>query len=154
MRSSASCVRSASERGGCSSASAEASIRPALVRGLPGMDRGDAQSFRGPSDVEADDIAFANQIDPGHIAADSRAQNGHERKFKRDLLAAMRSDHATAARAIELEDHSLVEITGKPLAVEFVGHVRSVASRGAPEKHRFARCGARRTFHIPLKADK
>jgi hypothetical protein len=79
-----------------------------------------AQAFGGPSDVEANDVAFANQIDPRHRAADSRACDGHERKLERDLLAAMRSHYATSARAVELENHPLVEVPWKTLAVVFV----------------------------------
>ena len=86
------------------------------------MDGSDAQSFGGPSDVEADDIAFANQIDSRHRAADSRTCYRYKRKLERDLLAAMRSHHATATRAVELENHPLVEISRKALAVEIVTH--------------------------------
>ena len=86
------------------------------------MDGSDAQSLRSPSDVEADDIAFANQIDSRHRAANSRAGYCHEWKLERDLLAAMRSHHATATRAVELENHPLVEISRKALAVEIVTH--------------------------------
>ena len=100
-----------------------------LVRGGARLDSGDAEAFRGPSDVEADYVALANQIDPRHIAADSRAEDRYERKLKWDLFAAMRSHYAAAARAIELEDHPLVEISRKPFAVEFVCHVRSLHLR-------------------------
>ena len=86
------------------------------------MDGRDAQSFRGPSDVEADDIAFPNQIDSRHRAPDSAPCHRHKRKLERDLLAAMRSHHATATRAVELENHPLVEISRKALAVEIVTH--------------------------------
>ncbi len=84
------------------------------------MNSGDAEAFGGPSDVEADDVALANQINSRHIAADSRAEDRYERKFKRDLFAAMRSHYSAPARAIQLEDHPLVEIVWKPFAVEFV----------------------------------
>ena len=84
------------------------------------MNSCDAQSLGGPSDVEADYVAFANQIDSRHRAADSCARDRHERKLKRDLLAAMRSHDAAAARAVELENHPLVEISRKALAVEIV----------------------------------
>ena len=125
------------------------------------MDGRDAQSFRGPSDVEADDVALANQIDPGHLTADTRAQDRHERKLERDLFAAMRSHYAAAARAIELEDHPLVEIVWKPFAVEFVSHTgslhlrtlrKSMPSRFMAREH--LQSGGRRTFHIARKADK
>jgi len=88
------------------------------------MDSRDPQSFGSPSDVEADDIAFANQIDPRHRAADSRTRDSHERKLEQDFLAAMRSHYAAAARAVELENHPLVEISRKARTVEivFVGH--------------------------------
>ena len=86
------------------------------------MDCGHAQSFGSPSDVEAYYIAFANQIDSRHRAADSRTSYRHEWKLERDLLAAMRSHHATAARAVELENHPLVEISRKALAIEIVTH--------------------------------
>ena len=86
------------------------------------MDVSDAQSLGSPSDVEAYYIAFANQIDSRHRAADSRAGYRHEGKLERDLLAAMRSHHAPATRAVELENHPLVEISRKALAVEIVTH--------------------------------
>lgn len=86
------------------------------------MDRRYPQALGGPSDVEADDIAFANQIDSRHRAAHSCACDRYERKLERDLLAAMRSHYAAAARAVELENHSLVEIARKALAIEIVTH--------------------------------
>src|SRR4029077_11570809 len=127
MKCSASYIQSGSERGGCISASDEVCKR--LSRSRARMDGGDAEAFGGPSDVEADDVALANQIDPGHLTADTCAQDRHERKLERDLFAAMRSHYAAAARAIELEDHPLVEIVRKPFAVEFVCHVRSLYLR-------------------------
>ena len=84
------------------------------------MNRRDAQAFGGPADVEADDIAFANQIDSRHRAADARARYRHERKLERDLLAAMRSHYAATACAVELENHPLVKISWKALTVIFV----------------------------------
>src|SRR5216683_2741880 len=93
------------------------------------MDGGDAESLGSPSDVEADYVALANQIDSRHLTADSRAEDRYKRKFERDLFAAMRSHYAAPARAIELEDHPLVEIVRKPFAVEFVCHVRSLHLR-------------------------
>ena len=86
------------------------------------MNDRDAQSFGGPADVEADDVAFANQIDSRHRAPDARARDSHERKLERDLFAAMRAHYATAARAVELENHPLVEISRKALAVVIVTH--------------------------------
>jgi hypothetical protein len=88
------------------------------------MYRRDPQSLGGPSDIETYDVAFADQIDSRHRAADARARDRHERKLKRDLLAAMRSHYAAAARAVELENHPLIEISRKALAVEIVlvGH--------------------------------
>ena len=86
------------------------------------MDGCDAQTFGGPSDVEADDIAFANQIDSRHRAANSCAGYRHEWKLKRDLLAAMRPNHAAATSAVELQNHPLVEISRKALAIEIVTH--------------------------------
>ena len=86
------------------------------------MDVRDAQSLGGPSDVEAYYVAFAYQIDSRHRAADSRTGYRHEWKLERDLLAAMRSHDATAARAVQLENHPLVEISRKALAVEIVTH--------------------------------
>ena len=82
------------------------------------------QSLGRPPNIEPDNIAFANQINSRHRAADARAGDRHERKLKRDLLAAMRSHYTPAARAVELENHSLVEISRKALAVEivFAGH--------------------------------
>jgi hypothetical protein len=125
------------------------------------MDGGDAEAFGGPSDVEADYVALANQIDPRHLTADSCAEDRYERKLERDLFAAMRSHYATAAGAIELEDHPLVEIVWKPFAVEFVSHARalhlralrkSMTSRGDHDPGATAMW--RRTFHIARKADK
>jgi hypothetical protein len=84
------------------------------------MNSCDPQSLGRPSDVEPNNVAFANQIDSRHCAADARARDCHERELKRDLLAAMRSHYATAARAVELENHPLVEISRKALAVEIV----------------------------------
>jgi hypothetical protein len=84
------------------------------------MNSCDAQAFGRPPNIEADDVAFANQIDSRHRAADARARDRHERKLKRDLLAAMRSHYAAAARAVELENHPLVEVSRKALAVEIV----------------------------------
>jgi hypothetical protein len=125
------------------------------------MDGGDAEAFGGPSDVEADDVALANQIDPGHLAADSRAQDRHERKLERDLFAAMRSHYATAAGAIELQDHPLVEIVWKPFTVEFVSHTGSLHLRTLRKSitaqfmaRELQQSGGRRTFHIASKADK
>ena len=86
------------------------------------MDRRYPQALGGPSDVEADDIAFANQIDSRHRAANSRTRDRYEWKLERDLLAAMRSHHAAAPRAVELENHPLVEISRKALTVEIVTH--------------------------------
>ena len=88
------------------------------------MNSRDSQSLGRPPDIEPDDVAFTNQIDSRHRAADARARDRHERKLKRDLLAAMRSHYAAAARAVQLEDHPLVEISRKALAVEivFAGH--------------------------------
>ncbi len=78
------------------------------------------QSFGGPPNIKPNNVAFANQIDSRHRAADARARDRHERKLKRDLFAAMRSHYAAAARAVELENHPLVEISRKALAVEIV----------------------------------
>ena len=84
------------------------------------MNRCDAQTFGGPPNIKPDDIAFANQIDSRHRAADARARYRHERKLERDLLAAMRSHYAATACAVELQNHPLVEISWKALAVVFV----------------------------------
>jgi hypothetical protein len=45
-----------------------------------------------------------------------------EGKHKFELAAAVRAQGTMAARAIEFEDHALVEIARKSLAVVFVGH--------------------------------
>jgi len=94
------------------------------ARGGPRVDGCDAQSPGGPSDVEADDVAFADQLDSRHGAANLRPEDGYEWKLEGDLFAAMRAHHAAAAAAVELEDHPLVEVSGKALAVifVFVGH--------------------------------
>ena len=88
------------------------------------MNSRDPQSLGRPPNIEPDNIAFANQIDSRHRAADARTRDRHERKLKRDLLAAMRPHYAAAARAVQLKDHPLVEISRKALAVEivFAGH--------------------------------
>ena len=86
------------------------------------MDHRDAQPLRGPPNIKPHDVAFANQIDSRHCAADSRAGYRHEWKLEWDLLAAMRTHHAAAARAVELENHPLVEISRKALAVEVITH--------------------------------
>ena len=88
------------------------------------MNSRDPQSLGRPSHIEPNNVAFANQIDSRHRAADPRARDRHEWKLKRNLLAAMRSHYAAAARAVELENHPLVEISRKALAVEIVlvGH--------------------------------
>ena len=88
------------------------------------MNSRDPQSFGGPPNVEPNNVAFADQIDSRHRAADARARDRHEWKLKRNLLAAMRSYYAAAACAVELENHPLVEISRKALAVEivFAGH--------------------------------
>src|ERR1700735_476395 len=84
------------------------------------MNHRDSQTLGGPSDVKPDDIAFANQIDSRHRAADSSARYRHERKLERDLLAAMGPHYAATARAVELQNHPLVEISWKALTVIFV----------------------------------
>src|SRR5271169_3799118 len=109
------------------------------------MNRRHAQAFGGPSDVEPNDVAFANQIDPRHHAADSRARDGHERKLERDLFAAMRSHYSAAARAVELEDHPLVKVSRKALAVVFVlvrHHLKEVAFPGRAEKRQARASGS------------
>ena len=88
------------------------------------MNSCDAQSLGGPSHIEPNNVAFANQIDSRHRAADARARYRDERKLEWDLLAAMRSHYAATACAVELQNHPLVEISWKALAVEIVlvGH--------------------------------
>jgi hypothetical protein len=84
------------------------------------MNSRDPQSLGRPPNIKPNNVAFANQIDSRHRAANARSRDRHERKLKRDLLAAMRSHYAAAARAVELENHPLVEISRKALAVEIV----------------------------------
>ena len=101
------------------------------------MNHRDPQPLRCPPNIKPDDIAFANQIDSRHRAADLRARDGHERKLERDLLAAMRPHYAATARAVELENHPLVEISRKALTVIFVlvrHNPKELASLGRAEK--------------------
>src|SRR5579863_3654012 len=88
------------------------------------MNNRDPQSFGRPPNIEPDNVAFANQFDPGHRAPDARAGHRHERKLEQELLAAMRPHYAAPARTVELENHPLIEVSRKALAVELVlvGH--------------------------------
>jgi hypothetical protein len=94
------------------------------------MNSCDAQSLGGPPNIEPNNVAFADQIDSRHRAADARARDRHEWKLKRDLLAAMRSHYAAAARTVELENHPLVEISRKALTVEIVFVCHHLGSYG------------------------
>lgn len=85
-------------------------------------DGGDAQSLGGPAHIEADNVTFVQQIDSGHPSAYLCPHHVHEGKHKFELAAAVRAQDTVAARAIESEDHALVEIARKSLAVVFVGH--------------------------------
>lgn len=89
---------------------------------LPRRDGGDAQALGGPAYIKADDVAFVQQIDSWHPTADLGAHHVHEGKHKFELTAAVRAQDTVAARAIEFEDHALVEIARKSLVVVFVGH--------------------------------
>ena len=53
------------------------------------LDAGDAQAVRGPSDVEADAVAFAQQLDSGRAAADLCADHRDMGKLEGNFLAAM-----------------------------------------------------------------
>ena len=92
-------------------------------------DGGDTQALGGPAHIKADDVAFVQQIDSRHPSADLCAHHVHEGKHKFELAATVRAQDAVAARAVELEDHALVEISGKSFAVVFVGHARSSSIR-------------------------
>src|SRR5258708_5571758 len=94
------------------------------------IDRRHAESLRRPSHVEADDIAFIDHLNSRHRAANPGTDYRDEGEFEEDFLAAMRADDAAPARAIELEDHPLIEIAGKAFAVVFIGHMYRVALRG------------------------
>jgi hypothetical protein len=88
----------------------------------PRRDGGDTQALGSPADIKAHDVAFVQQIDSRHPSADFCAHDMHEGKNKFELAAAMRAQDTIAARAVELEDHALVEIAGKSFAVVFVSH--------------------------------
>ena len=85
-------------------------------------DGGDAQALGGPAYIEADNVTFVQQVDSRHSSAYLCPHHVHEGKHKFKLAAAMRAQDTVAARAIEFEDHALVEIARKTLAVVFVGH--------------------------------
>jgi hypothetical protein len=63
------------------------------------------------------------KLDSGHCATDTRPHHAHERELERDVFAAVGANHAAAARAVKPENHPLIEVVGKSLAVVFVGHL-------------------------------
>src|ERR1700739_2750856 len=109
---SGSSIRWESECGECSSRAAT------LARSrVPGrtrrFDHRDAQSAGGPSDVEADAVAFAQHIDAGKAAALRRAGNFDEWELEQHFASLMRAHGTAPARSVQAHNHPAIEIAGK-----------------------------------------
>jgi hypothetical protein len=82
----------------------------------------DPEAARGPSDVVADVVAFAQHVDTGEVAAQWSADYLNVRKLEADFAPTLRTNGTPAAVAVEPHEDSLVEITREALAVEIVTH--------------------------------
>src|SRR5215469_14544513 len=132
---------SANESAGAAEANRTSERSSQGLARYPRRDGGDAQALGGPAHIKTNNVTFVQQIDSRHPSADLCAHHVHEGKHKFELAAAMRAQDTVAARAVELEDHALVEISRRSFAVVFVGRARSSGMR--------SRCGRAILRRVP-----
>ncbi len=107
--------------------------------------------MRGPSQVEADLVALAEEVDTGEAPAQRRAHHLDVRKLKSDFPAAVRTHHAPAATSVEAHQRSLVKVAGKAFTVELTVHSQlSTISGSKPQKKGRRRVVLKRRFKSRL----